>query len=143
MPISANFSAVTGPTPHKTRTGSGAKKAASCPGGTTVSPPGLSRSEATLATSLLVATPSEADRPTSARTRCWRRRARSMTASQGDPSSVRSRKASSMLICSTSGEVWRRMLMTRREYSLYSECRGVTTMASGQRARARAMGMAE
>ena len=37
----------------------GARNDASRPGGTTVSPPGLRRSDATLATTLHVATPSE------------------------------------------------------------------------------------
>jgi hypothetical protein len=47
--------------------GNGARKAASAPGSTTTRPSGLRRSEATLATSFEVATPTEAVRPSSAR----------------------------------------------------------------------------
>ena len=43
--------------------GSGARNAASSPGGTTTSPSGLRRSEATFATSLVAATPTEAVEP--------------------------------------------------------------------------------
>ena len=57
------------PTPHSREIGSGARKAASSPAGTTTSPSGLRRSEAILATSLVVATPTEAVSPTSSRTR--------------------------------------------------------------------------
>ena len=48
-----------GPTPGSVRTGNGARKRASFPGGTTVIPPGLRRSEATLQTTFEVETPSE------------------------------------------------------------------------------------
>lgn len=54
-----------GPTPGSARGGSGARKAASAPGGTTVTPPGLPASEATFAATLHVATPSEQGRRTS------------------------------------------------------------------------------
>ena len=60
-PSLASSRAVTSPTPHSRRMGSGARNAASSPGGTTVMPCGLRKSLAILATSLLVATPSEAD----------------------------------------------------------------------------------
>jgi len=67
MPSSASFSAVLGPTPHSAVAGSGARKVASSPGGTTQIACGilplrtrlLPTSVATFATSLLVATPSE------------------------------------------------------------------------------------
>ncbi len=55
--------------PQMTRAGNGARKAASSPGGTTVKPRGLLKSEATLATSLLVARPTEQGSPVSAGTR--------------------------------------------------------------------------
>ena len=56
---SASRSSARGPTPGSTRTGNGARNAASRPGRTTVSPPGLRRSDATFATTFEVATPSE------------------------------------------------------------------------------------
>ena len=49
-----------GPTPGRRRTSNGARKAASFPGRTTVRPPGFRRSEATLATTFVVATPRRA-----------------------------------------------------------------------------------
>ena len=57
-----------GPTPGSLRTASGARYAASRPAGTTVSPPGLRRSLATLATTLQDETPSEQVRPRRPRT---------------------------------------------------------------------------
>ena len=48
-----------GPTPGRRRTASGARKRASVPGGTTVIPPGLRRSDAILQTTFDVPTPSE------------------------------------------------------------------------------------
>ena len=59
--------AVFSPTPHSREIGSGARKAASSPGGTTTSPSGLRRSEPIFATSFVVATPTEAVSPTSSR----------------------------------------------------------------------------
>ena len=56
-PRRASASSIFGPTPQSRRTGSGASSAASPPGGTTTSPSGLRRSDATLATSLEGATP--------------------------------------------------------------------------------------
>ena len=52
----------TGPDTREGPHGNGARKAASVPAGTTVIPPGLRRSEATLATTFVGATPSEHDR---------------------------------------------------------------------------------
>ena len=90
--------------PTAAQIGSGARNAASSPGGTTTSPSGLRRSEAILATSLVVATPTEAVSPTSSRTavldRARDRRARRRTASN-EP--VTSRNASSIEMGSTSG----------------------------------------
>ena len=54
--------------PGSRRIGNGARNAASRPGRTTVSPPGLRRSEATLATTFDVATPSEHESRVRART---------------------------------------------------------------------------
>ena len=61
-------SSARGPTPGSFRTSSGARNAASRPGGTTVSPPGLRRSLATFATTFEVETPSEHDRLVAPRT---------------------------------------------------------------------------
>ena len=61
-PAAASRSSARGPTPGRARTANGARKAASVPAGTTVIPPGLRRSEATLATTFVGATPSEHER---------------------------------------------------------------------------------
>ncbi len=53
-PCSARTTRVCSPTPHRRRIGSGARKAASSPGRTTTRPSGFRRSEAILATSLVV-----------------------------------------------------------------------------------------
>ncbi len=66
-PSVASVSSIFGPTPQSRRTGRGARKAASVPGGTTTSPSGLRMSEATLATSFEVATPTDAVSPVSSR----------------------------------------------------------------------------
>ena len=59
-----------------------------------------------------VATPKEADRPTSRFTRCCNSRAISITPSQSCTWSVRSRQASSMLIFSITGVASRRIAIT-------------------------------
>ncbi len=59
-PAAASRSSARGPTPGSARTGNGARKLASLPGGTTVMPPGLRRSEATLHTTFEVETPERA-----------------------------------------------------------------------------------
>ena len=66
-PKSRSAAAVRSPTPHSREIGSGARNAASSPGGTTTSPSGLRRSEPILATSLVAATPTDAVSPTSSR----------------------------------------------------------------------------
>ncbi len=66
-PSFASASSIFGPTPQSRRTGSGARKAASVPGGTTTRPSGFCMSEAILATSFEVATPTEAVSPVSSR----------------------------------------------------------------------------
>ena len=60
---------VTGPTPHRSRTGRGSRKACSVPASTTTRPSGLATCEATLARCLVVATPTEMGSPSSSRTR--------------------------------------------------------------------------
>ena len=50
IPTATSRSSARGPTPGRRRIGNGARNAASCPGRTTVSPPGLRRSDATFAT---------------------------------------------------------------------------------------------
>ena len=52
------------PTPHSRPTGSGDRNSPSLPGATTTSPSGFSSSDATLATNLFAATPTEAVRLT-------------------------------------------------------------------------------
>ena len=119
IPRACSSRVITRPTPHSLSTGSGARKTASSPAGTTTNPSGLRRSEATLATNLFAARPAEAVRPVSARMRAliWR------TASAASPKSavvpVRSTKASSIETCSTSGEKAPRMPMICRETRWY------------------------
>ena len=89
-----------GPTPQSMDTGSGAKNAASDPGGTTISPLGLPTSVAIFATSLLLATPHEVGRSNCARI------AACISAAACSPplgSSLASMNASSIDICSTNG----------------------------------------
>ena len=102
-PYSASDAPVRSPTPHSREIGSGARKAASSPGGTTTSPSGLRRSEAILATSLVVATPTEAVSPTSSRTRSLIERAMAGPSPNSSNEPVTSRNASSMEMGSTSG----------------------------------------
>ncbi len=64
-PNSRRTAAVFSPTPHSREIGSGARNAASSPGGTTTSPSGLRRSDPIFATSFVAATPTEAVSPTS------------------------------------------------------------------------------
>ena len=67
-PAAARRCSAFGPTPGSARTGNGARKRASLPGGTTVIPPGLRRSEATLQTTFEVETPREHESEVAART---------------------------------------------------------------------------
>ena len=69
IPVAANRSLVTGPTPHSSSTGSGSRNARSRPGATTTTPSGLATCDATLARCLVVATPTETGKPSSTRTR--------------------------------------------------------------------------
>ena len=65
IPVAANRSLVTGPTPHSSSTGSGSRNACSRPGATTTTPSGLATCDATLARCLVVATPTETGKPSS------------------------------------------------------------------------------
>ncbi len=148
MPDSASRSAVLGPTPHNSPQGSGARKAASCPGGTTWMALGgpspraraLPTLLAILATSLLAATPSEQGRCSSLRMAACKLRA---TVSASSGRSLTSRKASSMESCSTKGVRPRRMAITWRETALYAPWRVGTMIRWGQRRTAWLMGIAE
>ena len=68
-PAARSCAAVRGPIPQIASTGSGARNSASRPGGTTVSPSGLSTSDAIFATDFPVATPHETVSSVSSRTR--------------------------------------------------------------------------
>ena len=91
------------PMPGMTRTFMGARKAASLPGYTTVSPFGLSRSEAIFATVLQLATPMEQVMPSSA-TCSWMRVAMDTGSSPVKRPGVTSRNASSIETCSSRGD---------------------------------------
>ena len=110
MPLARSFSSAAAPMPLMVRTGKGARKSRSLPGNTTVSPRGLSMSEAILATVLDVPTPMEHVTPSSS-TRLWMRRATSTGCSRFTAVGVTSRNASSMLTCCTCGVSSRRMPM--------------------------------
>src|SRR3989304_2529260 len=69
MPVRTSAPSAFGPTPQRERTGSGARKAASPPAGTTPRPSGFPVSEAILATVLLVPTPIDMVSPVSSFTR--------------------------------------------------------------------------
>ena len=109
-PASASAFSELGPIPQSARVGSGARNAASVPGGTTTSPSGFFASDAILATVLFVPTPIETVRPVSlftsllqvARQARSRRRIRSWRP-------VTSRNASSSDSGSTSGVTERKM----------------------------------
>ena len=135
--------AVFSPTPHSREIGSGARNAASSPGGTTTSPSGLRRSEAILATSLVVATPTEAVSPTSSVT------ARLIAPAIASPSPnracdpVTSRKASSIEIGWTWSVKRRRIAMTSRLARWYLRPSTGRKMPWGQRRPAVRSGIAE
>ena len=103
IPSSRSRAEVLGPTPHSFSTASGARNSASVPGATSTKPPGLRRSEATLAHNLLLATPTLTTSPASSSTRdlIWRAIASPSPKAAALP--VTSRNASSRLIGSTSG----------------------------------------
>ncbi len=114
-PYSARTVAVFSPTPHSRQIGSGARNIASSPGATTTSPSGLRRSEAIFATSLVVATPTEAVSPTSSRTAVLMLPAIVGPSPNSGRDPVTSRNASSIEIGSTSGVNDRRIDITSRD----------------------------
>ena len=119
MPAFNNRSSMRGPMPHRRRTGSGARNAASVPGGTTTRPSGLRRSEAILATSLFAARPTEAVSEVAARRRSFRARAMASPGPRARRLPVTSRKASSIDRGSTRSVKPRRMAMTSADTAAY------------------------
>ena len=119
------------------------QEARSSPSGTTTRPSGLRRSEAILATSRLLATPTEIVSPTSS----WTARLMPRAASSPTPSSasvpVRSRNASSIESGSTSGEKRSRMAITCFVAAEYFWPLTGTKIASGHSAPAVRSGIAE
>ena len=111
MPMPRSLRSVASPMPLMARTGSGARKDASVPGGTTVRPRGFWRSEPILATVLLTPSPMEQVMPSSD-TRPWMRRQISMGLSLEKRPGVTSKNASSTETCSMSGVSSRMMDIT-------------------------------
>ena len=118
-PSRASSSSIFGPTPQSRRTGRGARNAASVPGGTTTRPSGLRMSEATLATSFEVATPTEAVSWISRRIASLRRRAISSPVPNARPLPLTSRNASSIETGSTRSVKRRRIFMIRSDSRPY------------------------
>ena len=114
-PSLASASSSFGPTPHSRRTGSGARNAASVPGGTTTRPSGLRMSEATLATSFEVATPTEAVSAVSSRIACFSLRAIVSPEPSARALPVTSRNASSIETGSTRSVKRPRIAMIRSD----------------------------
>ena len=106
-----------GPTPHSSEIASGARKARSSPGGTTVSPSGFSRSDAILAIDLVVPAPQEMVSPVSLRTRCLIQDATSRGVWPDSTRCVMSMNASSSESGSTSGLTLRKMSIIWSEIS--------------------------
>ncbi len=136
-------SAVTRPTPQRRPTGSGARKSASVPAATTTSPSGLRRSDATFATNLLAATPTDAVSRSDAAMRALIARATAGPSPWSPSVPVTSRNASSMETGSSSGVKSARIAMTSRETPAYLSMSTGTKAPSGQSRAARPMGMAE
>ena len=132
-----------GPTPGRRRTSNGARYAASWPGTTTTSPPGLRASLPTFATTLQGATPSEHVRLVPARTAVRTASATTRASRKSAAISPRSRYPSSIPVCSTVGTTPRTVDQTWREYSRYSAWRGRTKTAVGHRRIASAALIAE
>ena len=102
---------VFGPTPHSSEIASGARNAASSPGGTIVSPSGLSRSDAILAIDFVVPAPQEIVSPVSSRTRSLIQRPTSAGVAPDSTRCEMSMNASSSESGSTSGETLRKISM--------------------------------
>ena len=103
MPSACNRSASFGPTSGNSRSGSGARKAASPPTGTSISPSGFAWSEPTFAVLRVPAMHAETAIPSSRRTR-ERISSAAARAAPPPPAPVRSTYASSMPADSTNGE---------------------------------------
>ena len=106
-------------------------------------PPGLRRSLATLATTLLVPTPSEHERLVAPFTATCTASASARALRKSGRASAKFKYPSSMPVRSTAGTTSRTALHTAREYSPYVRCRGLTKTACGQRLRASAQLIAE
>ena len=114
-PSRCRASSVLSPTPHSAPTGSGCRNDTTPSGGTTISPSGLAIDEASLATNLLAATPTEQVMPCSSATRL---RISSPIAAGGPSRRTApetSRNASSRDSGSTSGVTSAKTAMTPRE----------------------------
>ena len=116
-PASRRRAAVFGPTPHSSEIASGARNAASSPGGTIVSPSGLSRSDAILAIDFVVPAPQEIVSPVSSRTRSLIQRPTSAGVAPDSTRCEMSMNASSSESGSTSGETLRKISITCCETS--------------------------
>ena len=136
-------SSVFSPTPHSAPTGSRCRKVTVSSRGTTSSPSGLARPEASLATNFVAATPTEQVIRCSSATRSRSSRAISAGGPSRRTAPATSRKASSRLSGSTAGVTDRKISMTPRETSAYRSCRGSRTTARGHSRRARPIGIAE
>ena len=142
-PYSRSAAAIWGPTPHSRPIASGARKAASSPGGTTTSPSGLRRSDAIFATSFVLATPTDAVSCVSSWIASLIRRAAAAPGPHSASVPVRSRNASSMETGSTSGVNRRRIAMTRPLSAWYLRPSTGTKMPCGQSAAAVRSGIAD
>ncbi len=132
-PAAASRSSARGPTPGRMRVGSGARKRASRPGGTTVMPPGLRRSDATLHTTFDVETPSEHVSDVAPRTATCTASAIRRACANDPITEPRSRYPSSRPVRSTRGTTSATAAHTAWEYWRYSACRGRRNTTSGQR----------
>ncbi|RPK38784.1 hypothetical protein EES37_23060 [Streptomyces sp. ADI91-18] len=118
---------VTGPTPGRVRTDIGASSSRSVPGSISSSPAGLASSEATLASILDPASPTDPLSPVAARMSARSRSpaARAAAESKATPPASRSTNASSRLRGSTSGDSSRSSPMTISLTAWYSRKRGM------------------
>ncbi len=118
MPSRCSDSPVRSPTPHSAVTGSGCRKASTRAAGTTSMPSGLHRADASLATNLVGATPTEQVSCNSSTTR--RRIAAAMSAGRPAARTLprTSRNASSRESGSTSGVTSRRIAITCADAAL-------------------------
>ena len=142
IPQRASASAVRSPTPQSEVTGSECRNATVASAGTRSTPSGLAIPEASLATNFVAAIPTEHVTPCSARTRSRMRAA----TTDGGPTRRRapetSRKASSMLTCSTRSVASPKISITARDAARYAAWSGGTTAARGQSRLACVMGIA-